>query len=317
MHSQKLLTVVICTYNGAAHLEEVLRAVLSQDCFGQYVEAIVVVDNNSTDKTREVALRLTAEFPVIEYRLEERQGLSFARRHAARCQSPWVAFLDDDNIVASGWLIAIARTIEANPHAGIINGAVIPMPNEAYTPQEKAMLQAFYRDLACTHLTMEASRTEAGTGRPVGAGMCVLTGALKKIDAEGWLKLVGRQGELLFSGEDGELAYRVQKQGYGFVFNPEIKLYHIIPPSRLTEKYMQRLFFGLVADSYRYISMKPCYVLQRILRVTKYCVQIVCCKIISLLTQNRVRQLVCRYTITNCQQFIRIACRDKFFRRDV
>ena len=314
---QKLLAVVICTYNGAAHLEEVIRAVLAQDGFEQYVQNVIVVDNKSTDETRAITERIVSESSAVEYQFEEQQGLAFARRHAAKCKCQWVAFLDDDNIVFPGWLDAVISTIEHNSRAGVINGAVIPMPNEAYTSQEKVMLQAFYRDLACTHLTPADSDRNAGIGYPVGAGMCVLTAALKKIDEDGWLKLVGRKGNILLSGEDGEMAFRVKQQGYEFVYSPQIKLYHIIPPFRLTEEYLQRLLSGLVADSYRYISMKPCYVLQRLLRVCKYVGQIMFCKAALPFTQDAVKQVQYHQKIINCRQFIQLAFQDKLTRRDV
>lgn len=311
----KLLTVVICTYNGARNIKKVVEAVLGQEEFDDYVQSVIVVDNKSSDNTKETVEQIASTAPVVEYQYEENQGLAFARRHAVEVDSPWVAFLDDDNVVMPGWLTAIVTTVAEHPRAGIVNGAVIAKPNVDCTVAQREMLQVLYRDLACTHLTYEDSCNDKSTRGPVGAGMCVATEALRKIDAEGWLHLVGRQGGRLSSGEDGELAEKVQRHGYQFVFNPAAKLYHVIPSARLTDEYAHKLLSGLVDGSYNYISMKPFYVMQRTLRAVKYCGQILLCWPRFWFAKERVQRLRCEYLIETRREFIAMVWRDRIVRR--
>ena len=50
----KLFTVVICTYNGSKNLEEVLDAICVCTDLDKLVDQIIVVDNASTDGTRDI-----------------------------------------------------------------------------------------------------------------------------------------------------------------------------------------------------------------------------------------------------------------------
>ena len=70
------LSVIIPTYNEQDCIEDCLRALLSQQ---QPADEIVVVDNNSTDKTTDIVLRLASETPVIRLIRAPEQGVINAR----------------------------------------------------------------------------------------------------------------------------------------------------------------------------------------------------------------------------------------------
>jgi glycosyltransferase involved in cell wall biosynthesis len=74
--------------------------------------------------------------PELRYVLEPILGLTAARLRGAReTTAPWIAFVDDDNFLDSGWLEAIARTIGVHGEAGGIGGKVVPdweVPPPAY-----------------------------------------------------------------------------------------------------------------------------------------------------------------------------------------
>ena len=66
-------------------------------CKDQY--EIIVVDNNSTDNTREVCMNFIEQHPEghFYYLEERRQGASFARNTGAEvAKSPLLCFMDDD-----------------------------------------------------------------------------------------------------------------------------------------------------------------------------------------------------------------------------
>ena len=76
----KLLSVVVPTFNEAPNIATLVRrlARLLDDAFGKHYE-IIVVDDNSPDRTWELALALAVEFPCLRVmRREHEHGLSSA-----------------------------------------------------------------------------------------------------------------------------------------------------------------------------------------------------------------------------------------------
>lgn len=55
------LTVAICTYNGAARLPQVLDRLVTQIDTQQFLWEIIVIDNNSRDRTADVVHQYQAQ----------------------------------------------------------------------------------------------------------------------------------------------------------------------------------------------------------------------------------------------------------------
>src|SRR5215469_1114012 len=131
------IDIVICTYNRAANLDEVLSALSAQRVGSDVIWSVLVVDNASSDATAEVveAHRLCHLLPGLRRVVESEQGLTPARRRGVHeTMAPWIAFVDDDNLLAPGWVDAIAQAIRSHPEAGGISGRVVldweePPPN--------------------------------------------------------------------------------------------------------------------------------------------------------------------------------------------
>ena len=131
------IDIVICTYNRAANLDEVLSALSAQRVGSDVIWSVLVVDNASTDATAEVveAHRFHRLLPSLRRVVESEQGLTPARRRGVQeTTAPWIAFVDDDNLLAPGWVDAIAQAIRSHPEAGGISGRVVldweePPPN--------------------------------------------------------------------------------------------------------------------------------------------------------------------------------------------
>jgi len=269
MGEQNTFSFAICTYNGEKTLRKAVDSILEQNSFAQLVTQVLLIDNASTDKTAEICREYEKKNEKVLYIYEEKPGLANARRRAVNATGDWVIYVDDDNVLDCNWLAELQKTVIENPTAGIINGAVIAWPSEQLSEEEEIRLQLLHRNLACTHVR-EMDPTVPENKQPMGAGMCVRTQALRRLDADGWLKLMGRTGKQLLSGEDTELAAAVFAQGYSFVSNYKMYMYHLIPAARLSEAYTERLLTGLAEGWYAYISGKRGYVLQRLLRAVKY-----------------------------------------------
>ena len=91
-----LVTVVVPAYNRASTIERCLHSVLSQT-YRRW--EVVVVDDGSTDATKDVVRRMAAEEPrirLVEH--SERRGAQAARNTGIReARGEWIAFLDSDD----------------------------------------------------------------------------------------------------------------------------------------------------------------------------------------------------------------------------
>lgn len=95
--SHALFSVIIPTYNRAFIIQEAIESVLQQEI--DNVE-IIVVDDGSTDNTKEV---LEPYFKKIRYIYQENQGISGARNTGLqRATGKYISFLDSDDVFLPG-----------------------------------------------------------------------------------------------------------------------------------------------------------------------------------------------------------------------
>lgn len=117
-----IVTAVIPLYNKADTIGRAVRSVLAQT---RPPEALVVVDDGSTDGSAEACQAAMAEAPTtIACHLvqHENAGVSVARnRGAAAVPSDIVAFLDADDEWLPSHLAEIERLANAVPEAGILS----------------------------------------------------------------------------------------------------------------------------------------------------------------------------------------------------
>jgi len=120
------ITVCICTYNRAASLREALASLEHAAASFDAGWALLVIDNNSSDETREVCADAAQRLP-LRYVFEPEQGLSSARNRALReVGGGLLIFTDDDVLFDSGWLCAYAAAFKQWPGAAYFGGRILP-----------------------------------------------------------------------------------------------------------------------------------------------------------------------------------------------
>jgi len=127
------VSVVIPAYNYARYLGAALDSVLSQDY--PPIE-IVVVDDGSTDNTREV---VAAYGERVRYLFQENAGLPAARNAGIKAaQYPFIAFLDADDMWLPGMLRRIMETYaQLSEEFGLIAGKRILTDQEGKVIESK------------------------------------------------------------------------------------------------------------------------------------------------------------------------------------
>ncbi len=128
MNEQFDISVVISTYNRCDMLPEALESVAAQETAAGVRYEVVVVDNNSTDKTQHVVESFIRRgHDNVRYVFEGKQGLSHARNAGIDCtKSPVISFTDDDVRVAPDWIASIKRAFDEHPEADFVGGKVLP-----------------------------------------------------------------------------------------------------------------------------------------------------------------------------------------------
>ncbi len=106
-----LISVVTYTYNRADILKILLESISSQTLNPEMFE-LIVVDNHSTDQTRELVNSYCDRYSNIHYYYEERLGTSSARNRGwQEAKGEYIAFIDDDGNAPLGWLENAASII--------------------------------------------------------------------------------------------------------------------------------------------------------------------------------------------------------------
>lgn len=237
------LAVVICTYNQAALLDRVLGTLARQHP-AEAGWSVLVVDNNCTDETPDVVAAHAAagRIPGLRRVCEPEQGLTPARRAGVlHTEADWIAFVDDDCLLADDWVERMIRFLRAHPEATAVGGRVLPAYEEPPPPYVSGFEWCFARQ--------DHGPEPVVVGSLVGAGMVVRREALR---ASGWLErplVADRVGRRLVSGGDVELALRLRAVGDALWYTPACTIRHVIPPHRTTRRYLLRMTLGLGASS--------------------------------------------------------------------
>lgn len=115
----KRTSVIIPCYNHAHYLAQAIESALAQT---RLVDEIIIVDDGSTDDTRDVAVRYGDN---IRYIHQENQGLSAARNTGIRAATgDLIAFLDADDLWLPEYLATLVPVLEADPSLGAAYGGV-------------------------------------------------------------------------------------------------------------------------------------------------------------------------------------------------
>lgn len=120
-----LITIIICTYNRSGSLKYTLESLFVQEVDESFDYEIIVVDNNSKDKTK---ILVESYIPRLRDRLkyvfEPNQGLSYARNRGIKeAKGGILVFTDDDCQPEKKWILKIWGKFKANEKLdGILGG---------------------------------------------------------------------------------------------------------------------------------------------------------------------------------------------------
>jgi glycosyltransferase involved in cell wall biosynthesis len=249
-------TVLICTYNRAELLGETLESI-ARSRVDRLRWDVIVVDNNSTDRTREVVAERAVRYPVpLRYLFEPRQGKSHALNAGlAETTAVIVVFTDDDVRVDQGWLEAACGPMLADPSVDYTGGPVHPIWEQPCPPWLDSTRSDLWGTLAILDYGPEPFVFEDRRRVPLGANMAVRRVLIERIG--GFDPELGRRGKSLLGQEQAEFFCRSRAIGARGLYVPAMSLQHHVPASRLTRDYFRRWWYWKGVSKFRLEQRHP------------------------------------------------------------
>lgn len=234
------ISVVVVSYNSEALIEATLDCLFKQNNPININWEVILVNNNSTDKTAEIA-QSTAQkhqFQNFKIVLENKPGTAFARHKGiSEAKYDIICFVDDDNRVMQNW-ITTAFNLMQNTEIGIL-GCAGEAEFEKAPPIwfEKEKLAYAVGSLYPNH---ELIDTTFDANLPT-AGMCIRKRIFTDLNSKNWQPLLsGRIGNSQAPGEDTELCQAARLLGYKTYYTNQLTFKHYLPDSRLNwQRFLQ------------------------------------------------------------------------------
>ena len=223
-----MLSVIICTFNRSYVLEDCLDSLLKVQS-QHFIKEILVVDNNSTDNTKELVARFQQQSNLISYVFEPKQGLSNARNTGVdRSSSEWLLFLDDDAKISDASILEIEKTIQ-NYDFVMFSG----------------IFKAWYKSPPPKWLPFDTGnylvKGELGI-RPIEDDY--VSGGIMTINKDIFLKEVkrfptqlGMSGGSIGFGEESFVEHTLKEKGYKIGINTNIVIDHLVNNSKYEVKW--------------------------------------------------------------------------------
>ncbi len=246
-----LLSIIIPTRNRSAYLAELVDSLLMQ---GQrsFAWEIIVVDNASTDNTRDVVQGKAELAPIpLRYVYEPRLGLHEGRHRGTReAIGEFLAFLDDDTVVAPGWMSGVDLILSKTADAVV--SRILPRWEET-PPGWLTELIGTGKFSYLTLLDLGDTPQQINPLYVWGASFFIRHSLVYDL---GGFHPDGMPPGLIQYRGDGELGFfRVFKQqGYTAWYDPRSIAYHRVSAKRMTLEYLcQRSYNEGISDSYSQI----------------------------------------------------------------
>jgi poly-beta-1,6-N-acetyl-D-glucosamine synthase len=247
-HEYPAVTLLIAAYNEEAQIGETIEYALRQDYDGPL--EIVVADDGSTDRTREVALAATTD-PRVRVVKTPHAGKSEALNAALRTvQTPLLATIDADTLLMPYALRhAVARMLDSPPDTVAVAGSVLVRNSRANT---LARIQEWDYFLAIASVKRQQALFQ-GTLVAQGAFSVYRTSAVQRVG--GWPNKIG---------EDIVLTWALIRDGGRTVFEPSavaftdapVELRHFV---RQRQRWARGMIEGLRAHGRSLLGARRMY----------------------------------------------------------
>jgi len=246
-------SVVIATYDRAHLLVETLRSLDAQQIPPTLQWEIIVVDNNSSDRTKETVRRFGETSHVaIRYEFEPRQRQSFARNAGIEAAKGAVILFADDYILPDRtWVSGMSSALTID-HLHGVGRRVLPQWEAALSgwlsarPDLLSWLALVEED---TPFLLEYPLSLAR--RIVGASMAFRREVFEEFGL--FQTSLGHRGRRFYGQEEVEFIHRLLRKERRIGYVPSVVVHHRIGASRLRKSFFVRRYFDHVCGQARHM----------------------------------------------------------------
>lgn len=255
------LSIIICCYNSAKRLPQTIKHIALQEVPQHINWELIIINNNSTDNTKEIAALEVNNYPVLKHRYsiidEPTPGLSSARHKGVEvAKYDYVIFCDDDNWLEKTYVQTAYEILENNPKIAAVGGQ-----SEAVSDVQFPDWWEDYKEGYAVGKQNQVSGNIHPRNYLWGSGL-VFRKSLYIMAFKNFPSLLSdRKGNELSAGGDSEICMRFLLMGYELYYDENLSFKHYIPSNRLSWEYRKKLFLGfqrshLILDTYsQYISI--------------------------------------------------------------
>ena len=250
------MSLIIPTRNRVGSLEVVLRSIMRQRLPASRFE-VLVVDNGSTDTTKDVVQYYENILPNCRYVFAEKPGLHEGRHKGLEhAESDILVFADDDIRATPSWLEAIAEAF-SDPKVSLVGGNNLPYLKGPAPPWLRRLWsipsEGGRKIGQLSLLSLPPGKREISPFLVWGCNFSVRRSVV--LDAGGFHPDAMPKNLIRFRG-DGEthVSRYVHERGLTCVFDSRASIYHTVSQERMTFEYFrQRAFAQGISDSYTHL----------------------------------------------------------------
>ncbi len=228
------ISVIIITYNRVEDTVQLLEC-LRKQTFNEF--EIILIDNNSTDKTQEI---LSKYFHNIKYiRIPYNAGVPGGRNIGiANAIGDYLVFIDNDVEINPDFLKMVNSTFKKEPKAGILAFRII---------------NYYSKNLDMTTWVWDTSFLKNEEFKPVhkfvGAGFAIRRDIVNQVGLL-W-------DDLFFMHEEKDYSMRLLRTDFLIYYTPNIEVQHKVSPEKRYESKERSFFYGIRNEFWIYIRNAP------------------------------------------------------------
>ncbi len=222
------ITVCICTYKRPEMLQRLLTGLKNQSTGGLFTYSAVIVDNDSAQSAKHVVEEMRRDSGIdADYQCEPEQNIALARNRAVQhADGDFLAFIDDDEVPNSAWLLHLYKAMHEF-HADGILAPVLPL-------FEHDPPKWLIKSRVCERTSFETG-TILRNPRYTRTGNVLLKRSILPNDEAPFDRRFGKTG-----GEDVDFFRRMLAKGKVFVWCNEAYVHEIVPQQRMKRAYYLR-----------------------------------------------------------------------------
>lgn len=238
------ITGIICTHNRERYLEQCILSLLEQSLDAHRYE-ILVVDNGSTDSTREICDKFI-DRPHFRYVFEPVLGLSQSRNTGWKeAKGEYVGYIDDDATADHRWFEnALLAFHSSSPEPEWVGG---PVQLDWEVPAPSWLTEEYYGALGWVDWGEEPRFLDGAGEWLVGCNSLYRLDILEQMN--GFDTRLGRKKKMLLSGEEVQFQHRLKAIDGRLFYHPGIRIFHAVPKERTEPSFFyRRYYWGGITD---------------------------------------------------------------------